>query len=164
MFDHLWRRVSGYEQIGCYDRVYGVMRGSWWHWLPAFLLAPVLGILSLVLPVFIYRLPLEETSPLFPVLATGVEHLSALTLVFLFISGAILSGVFKHPASWVASMVVMGAMPIVILADVIADSTSHNLLPFELAQYGALSLVALFGAGVGVAVRRAVVRTRGVPR
>jgi len=58
----------------------------------------------------------------------------------------------------------MAAMPVVILADFIVDRTSHNLLPFELALYGALSLVALFGAGVGVALRRALVRIGRVPR
>jgi hypothetical protein len=126
--------------------------------------APVLGIVSLILPVLIYRLPWEQTSPLFPVLATGVEHMSALILVLLFASGAILGGAFKHAASWAASMVVMAAMPPFILADVIVDPTSHNLFPFELAMYGALSVLALLGAGVGALVRRTVVRIRGARR
>jgi len=92
--------VPGYEQIGCSERVRPVTRGSVWDWLPAFLVAPVLGILSLILPVFIYRLPWEETSPLFPVLAPGVEHMAALTPVLLFVSGAILGGPssMRHPA------------------------------------------------------------------
>jgi hypothetical protein len=136
-----------------------VTRNGSWGWLPPLLLAPVLGVMSLVLPVWIHGLPGEPTSPLFPILASGIEHMSALTLLLLFLSGAILGGAFRHPASWVASIAVMAAMPVVIVADVLVDPTSHNLFPVELVIYGVLSVLALVGALVAAKVRRILRRS-----
>jgi hypothetical protein len=51
-------------------------------------------------------------------------------------------------------MAVMAAMPVVIVADVLVDPTSHNLFPFELVIYGVLSVLALVGALVAAKVRR----------
>ena len=82
-----------------------------------------------------------------------MEHISVATLGLLFLSGIFLGGAFSGKASWVASFLVFAAMPIVIFAEGIVDPTSHNLFPFELIMYGALSLIALLGAGVGTLAR-----------
>ena len=126
------------------------------RWMLPFFLAPVLGVLSLVLPVLAFSPPRVE-APLFPLLATGVKHMSFATLGLLFLSGVLLSGAFSARASWAASFLVLAAMPLVILADGIADPSSHNLFPFELVMYGALSLITLLGAGVGFVARKIVI-------
>jgi hypothetical protein len=120
-----------------------------------FFLAPILGLLSLILPVLAFSPPREE-APLFPLLATGVKHMSPATLSLLFLSGVLLSGVFPGKASWMASFLVLVAMPIVILSEGIADPSSHNLFPFELVLYGILTLITLLGAGVGIVAKRKV--------
>jgi uncharacterized membrane protein YphA (DoxX/SURF4 family) len=82
--------------------------------------------------------------------------MSLATLSLLFLSGVLLSGVFPGKASWMASFLVLAAMPIVILSEGIADPSSHNLFPFELVLYGVLTLITLLGAGVGALARRKV--------
>ncbi len=126
-------------------------------WMMPFLVAPVLGILSLEVPVLLSSQPRLE-APLFPLVATGVKHLSVGTLTLLLLSGVILGGAFRGKASWVASLLVFAAMPAMIVAEVVVDPTSHTLFPFELALYGALSLITLVGAGAGVVIRRLVMR------
>ena len=130
------------------------------RWMVPFFLAPGLGLLSLILPVLAFSPPPVE-APLFPLLATGVKHMSFTTLGLLFLSGVLLSGAFSGKGSWVASFLVLAAMPVVILAEGIADPSSHNLFPFELVMYGALSLITLLGAGIGIVARRRVMH---VPR
>lgn len=120
-----------------------------------FFLAPILGLLSLILPVLAFSPPREE-APLFPLLATGVKHMSPATLSLLFLSGVLLSGVFPGKASWMASFLVLAAMPMVILSEGMADPSSHNLFPFELVLYGILTLITLLGAGVGIVAKRKV--------
>jgi hypothetical protein len=127
------------------------------RWMMPFFVAPALGVLSLVLPVLFSSQPRLE-APLFPLVATGVKHLGVATLALLFLSGVILGGAFSGKASWVASVLVFAAMPIIILAEGIADPMSHTLFPFELVLYGALSLVTLLGAGAGVLVRKLAMR------
>lgn len=100
---------------------------------------------------------------MFPLLATGVEHMSLPTLGLLFLSGVLLGGVFRHEASWLASVLVMAAMPVVALAELVKDGSSHNLLPLELVMYGALTVLTLLGAGVGVVARRKVLHVLGGP-
>ena len=123
------------------------------RWMVPFFLAPFLGLLSLILPVLCSS-QARVQAPLFPLVATGVEHMTLATFVLLFLSGVLLGGAFKGKASWVASFLVFAAMPLIIVAEGIVDRTSHNLLPFELAMYGVLSLITLLGAGIGVLMRR----------
>jgi len=126
------------------------------RWIVPFVLAPVLGLLSLILPVI--GSPRRVPAPLFPLVATGVKHMSLATLGLLFSSGVVLGGAFGGRTPWAASFVVFAAMPFIILAEVIVDPTSHNLFPFELLMYGALSLMTLAGSGIGMLVRRRLLR------
>ena len=126
------------------------------RWIVPFLLAPILGLLSLILPVL--GSPRRVAAPLFPLVATGVKHIGLSTLGLLVLSGIVLGGAFGGRASWAASLVVFAAMPFIILAEVMVDPTSHNLFPFELVMYGALSLIALVGSGIGILVRRSFLR------
>ena len=130
------------------------------RWMMPFFLAPVLGVLSLILPVLALS-PARVKAPLFPLLATGVKHISLATLVLLFLSGVLLGRAFSGRASWVARFLVFAVMPIVILAEGIVDPTSHNLCPFEMVMYGVLSLMTLLGAGAGILLRRGVLRSGG---
>jgi len=120
-------------------------------------LAPFLGLLAIVVPAMVLATPAEE-APLFPLVASGVEHMSRLTLLLFFAAGVFLGGAFRHKASWVASLVVMAPMPIIILMEGIKDPTSHNLWPFELLLYGGLTLLSLLGAVIGAVGRRVAQR------
>lgn len=123
------------------------------QWVFPFLWAPLLGLLSVVVPAVALS-PMPEEAPVFSLVRTGVEHMSWLTLTLLFLSGVVLGGGFRHKSCWLSSFLVMAALPAVTIVEVIADGTSHNLWPLEFLVYGGLTLVSLLGAGMGVLLRK----------
>lgn len=123
--------------------------------LLAFVGAMLLGLLSFCLPVWLFRKPLTP-APLFPVLVTGVEAMSWLTFLLLFLSGVILG------LTGVRHALVLGLgtiLPLVAaaIAEMIVSPTSHNLWSIEFVIYLLISLVAAAGVPVGGFLNRRVV-------
>jgi hypothetical protein len=122
-----------------------------WHWRSSVLIslgcAALLGLASVILPVWILS-PQPYTAPLFPLIRTGVEGMSYLTILFLFVSGLLLGFVGAgHPLLLgLASMILF---PCLAIAEMVVSPTSHNLWPLEFALYGLISLCAVFGAFLG---------------
>jgi len=114
-------------------------------------IAALLGIASVILPVWLLSLK-PYPAPLFPLIRTGVEGMSALTLVFLLISGVLL-GVFGRGHPILLGLATLGLLPCAALAEMVASPTSHSMWPFEFAIYGLLSLIAVLGAFVGRLVK-----------
>lgn len=113
--------------------------------------AAALGVLSVVAPVFILSRR-EYAAPLFPWVRSGIEGFSLLSAVLLFSSGVLLGfRTSKHPV--IFGMCTMAAFPLLALAEMVADSKSHNLWPLEFLIYGVISLVAVAGAYVGKHMR-----------
>ncbi|HWL94554.1 MAG TPA: hypothetical protein VNT79_13610, partial [Phycisphaerae bacterium] len=95
----------------------------------------------------------RHDAPLFPLVRTAIEGLSALAFVFLFISGLILGALCpKHPVR--LGLCTMAAFPLLAFAEMVTDSTSHNLWPIEFVMYGVMSLAAVCGAYIARSARR----------
>ncbi len=117
----------------------------------------VAGFAAFLVPLIIVPPPKLFASPLFPLVRTSVENPRIASFVGLAVVGV--CGGFFGRCSWVLlGLVTMGIFPLCALAEIVKDSTSHNLLPFELIMYGFFSFAAVIGAGIGRLIRRAVNR------
>lgn len=114
----------------------------------AFILANVLGLLSLIIPPYFFP-GRQYTAPLFPLLRTGIETLSPLSILLLILSGSV-PGYLIGESSVLWGLAVVAALPIAALAEMIVDPTSHNLWPIEFSlSYGFLALLGMLGASLG---------------
>jgi hypothetical protein len=109
--------------------------------------ASLLGLLAIVAPVWILDLR-RYTAPLFPLIRSGVEGMSLLTLVFLFCAG-FLVGCFGVGHPLLLGMATVALLPILAIAEMSVSSTTHNLWPLEFIIYGVISLCAVAGAFAG---------------
>ena len=117
-------------------------------WLPVTVaVAALLGLIAIVAPVWILNLR-RYSAPLFPLLRSGVEGMSLLTLVFLFCAG-FLVGCFGRGHPLLLGLATLSLLPIFAIAEIMVSSTSHNLWPLEFAIYGFVSLSAIVGAFLG---------------
>jgi hypothetical protein len=123
----------------------------------ALLLAPVVGLLAFVLPVFILS-PKQYESPLFPLLRTGIEGASSLTYILLFL-GALGLGTALRISPWLLGVFCMAGFPLLAFAEMVYDPSSHNLWPIEFLIYAGTSVVSITGAFVGDAVRELFSKT-----
>src|SRR5712691_9719086 len=109
--------------------------------------AALLGLLAIVAPVWILDLR-HYTAPLFPLIRSGVEGMSLLTLVLLFCAG-FLVGCFGIGHPLLLGTATVALLPLAAFAEMIVSSTSHNLWPLEFIIYGLISLCAVVGAFAG---------------
>jgi hypothetical protein len=117
-------------------------------WIPfTFAVAALLGFLAIVAPVWILGLH-RYTSPLFPLIRSGVEGMSLLTLVFLFCAG-FLVGCFGIGPPLLLGTATVALLPLAAFAEIIVSSTTHNHWPLEFIIYGLISLCAVAGAFAG---------------
>jgi hypothetical protein len=114
------------------------------------LIAPVLGLCAMVVPVLVWPPANPYSAPLSPLLRNAQESLGPGQLVLFFIAGVVL-GRFNHHYPWPLGFTAVSVLPIVAVAEVRVDPTSHTLLPLELIFYAAYG--ALVAAGV-IAARR----------
>jgi hypothetical protein len=113
----------------------------------AIIAAIALGLVSVIAPVFVLSRTRYD-APLFPLVRSGVEGMSFLTLVFLLFSGVLLGiACPRHPL--LVGVCTMAVFPLLAFAEMSASPTSHNLWPFEFAIYGFVSLIAVLGAYIG---------------
>jgi hypothetical protein len=106
----------------------------------------ILGIVSIIIPVYILGDLLKQyDSPLFPILRTGLEGLSAFTFLFLYLSGFLVK-LFSDLSSWKIGLMSMALLPFAAICEMIADSSSHNLFPIEFILYGFYTIPAIIGA------------------
>lgn len=118
--------------------------------LVASVVASVLGLVSIIAPVFILSLK-HYDAPLFPWVRSGIEGLSFLSALLLVLSGLALGyRCPKHP--FLVGVCTMAAFPLLALIEMLADTNSHNLFPIEFFFYGLISLIPVAGAYVGRSV------------
>jgi hypothetical protein len=112
----------------------------------------ILGILSIILPVFILPDLKAYESPLFPLLRPGIEGISIYSLSFLLLSGFIVK-LFSSISFWKIGLMSMVLFPLAAICEVIFDSSSHNLFPFEFVFYAIYTIPAIIGAGASQVIK-----------
>jgi len=124
------------------------------------LIAPVLGVAAMVLPVLISPPAHWYEAPLFPVIRNAQEDLGLCQLVLFFAVGLILGyGSSSHALHLGAAAVLL--LPLAAFAEMVVDSTSHNLFPFEFMFYAFYGLIVAFGAFIAHLASRRFAPFRG---
>ena len=115
----------------------------------AYLVSMTAGLLSVMIPPYVFGSPRRVDSPLFSVLYTAYENLHLPATAILLITFGFLLGYFR-PKSWLGlGGATMLMLPIAAVLEMIVSPTSHNLWPIEFAIYGLLAQPACIGAYVG---------------
>ena len=109
------------------------------------IIVSILGVISIILPVFILGDLKPYESPLFPLLRTGIEGVSKYSFLFLLLSGFIVK-LFSDAPSWKIGLMSMVLFPLAAICEMIADPTSHTMFPFEFIFYTFYTIPALAGA------------------
>lgn len=110
-----------------------------------YLLASILGVISIVLPTFFLPDLKQYDSPLFPLIRTGIEGISIWSFVLLLLSGFGVKLLSKL-SGWKIGLTTMALFPIMAIFEIIADSSSHNMFPIEFILYALYSVPAIIGA------------------
>lgn len=90
----------------------------------------------------------DHTLPPFTLQKLGIDHFQPISVAFLLISGIIGSLVVGRGRWAIAGLSTMLAFPIIVLVEMLRDSTSHNLFPFELISYAVLTIPGLTAAAI----------------
>ena len=72
-----------------------------------------------------------------------------LTVAFLFSSGVILGVLFRNRSNPLCAAATVLWLPVVSIADMLVDPTSHNLFPIEFALYALFAIVPIFASWTG---------------
>lgn len=118
-----------------------------------YLLAPILGVISIVLPIFFFPDLKQYDSPLFSIIRTGIEGISIWSFGLLFLSGFGLKLLSKL-SYWKIGLTTMAFFPIMVILEIIVDSTSHNMFPFEFILYAVYSVPAIIGAYIAKEIKK----------
>ena len=118
-------------------------------------MAGVLGIVSIVLPTLFMTDLRQYNAPLFPIIRTAIEGISRWSFGLLLISGFCMKWVSKLP-SWKIGISTMALFPILAILETLADSSSHNMLPFEFIFYAVYSIPAIVGAYLAEGIKLAL--------
>ena len=110
-----------------------------------YLLASILGVISIVLPTFFLPDLKQYDSPLFPLIRTGIEGISIWSFGLLLFSGFGLKLLSKL-SGWKIGLATMALFPILAIFEMIVDTSSHNLFPIEFIIYALYSVPAIIGA------------------
>ncbi len=117
----------------------------------------ILGMISIVLPVFFLKDLIHYDSPLFPLIRTGIEGISMYSIGFLIISGFIIK-LFSDESSWKIGLMSMALFPLAAICEMIVDLSSHNMFPIEFIFYGFYTIPAIIGAYLSQFIRRFVMK------
>jgi|TARA_B110000091_G_C13511519_1_gene348633 hypothetical protein len=119
----------------------------------------ILGMSSIVLPVFFLDDLKHYDSPLFPLIRTGIEGISMYSLGFLIFSGFIVK-LFSAVPSWKIGLMSMILFPLAAICEMIADSSSHNMFPIEFIFYGFYTIPAIIGAYTSQLIKSFVIKKK----
>ena len=122
--------------------------GIWFYFL-----ASILGVISIVLPTFFLPDLKQYESPLFPLIRTGIEGISIWSLGFLLLSGFGVKLLSNLPG-WIIGYTTMALFPIMAISEMIVDSSSHNMLPFEFIFYALYTVPAIIGAYLAQGIQK----------
>lgn len=120
-----------------------------------YLLAGVLGIVSIVLPTLFMTDLRQYNAPLFPIIRTAIEGISTWSFGLLLFSGFCLKW-FSNLSSWKIGFATLAFFPIMAVLEIFVDSSSHNMLPFEFILYAVYSIPAIAGAYLAKGIKLAL--------
>ena len=104
----------------------------------------------------------EHFSSLLALASSSVKNMSVAHLLLLPVGGFVWGLALKWPYSFWATVCQIASLPVITLAEILRDPTSHNLWPFEFLFYVGLALVSLVGLGVALLIKL-VVKKREQP-
>lgn len=110
-----------------------------------YLLASILGLISIVIPTLFMPELKQYEAPLFPLIRTGIEGISTWSFGLLFLSGFGMK-YFSYLSGWKIGLTIMALFPIMAIFEILVDSSSHNMLPIEFIFYLVYSIPAILGA------------------
>jgi len=116
--------------------------------LIAFVFSAILGIVAITAPVLLGSDAKLPAAPISGVVRAAVEHAGVLTLVGLLIAGAIVRYLVAAPVVLIG-LGTVAVLPLLAIAEMFVDPTSHNLWPFEFVFYGIGSIPGILGALLG---------------
>ena len=117
----------------------------------------VLGMISILVPVYILENLRQYDSPLFPMIRTGIEGISGYSFLFLLLSGFIVK-LFSDVDPWKIGLMSMVLFPIATISEMIYDSSSHSMFPFEFIFYALYTLPAMVGALISQGIKKNLVK------
>lgn len=114
------------------------------------LLGALTGGLLIVAPV------ISRTHPLsvFRLASQAIEHLSFFVLVMLFVAGLVWGLLLKRFEAYATAFSQPALLPLIAIAQMTQDPTSHNLWPLEFMIYAFMGGVGAAGAAVGLLIKR----------
>jgi len=121
------------------------------------LIISVLGVLSIILPTFILQDVKQYESPLFSIIRTGIEGFSVWSIIFLFSTGFGMK-FYTKLSGWKIGLSTMALFPIMAMMEMIVDSNSHNMFPFEFIVYAITTIPGIIGAYIAQVVQKALVK------
>lgn len=117
----------------------------------------VLGMISILVPVYILENLRQYDAPLFPTIRTGIEGISGYSFLFLLLSGFIVK-LFSDVEPWKIGLMNMVLFPIATICEMIYDSSSHSMFPFEFIFYALYTLPAMVGALISQGIKKNLVK------
>lgn len=113
-----------------------------------FIFTAFLGLAAIVIPPLL--LPVKHyEAPLFPLIRTGIEAFSFLSMVLLILCG-IIAGMLSPAHKYLWGFASVSLFPLISIAEMIVDPSSHKLWPIEFTlTYGFFFLFTLLGALLG---------------
>jgi hypothetical protein len=99
-------------------------------------------------------------APLFPIVRAAIEEMQFLTFAFLFASGLILGVLFRNRSNPLCAAATVLWLPVVAIADMLVDPTSHNLFPIEFALYAIFAIVPISASWTGTRLHSALSKLR----
>jgi hypothetical protein len=124
-----------------------------------FIAVSILGMLSIVLPIFILDNLKPYESPLFPLIRTGVEGISRYSFFLLFLAGFFVK-IFSELPSWKIGLASMLLFPLAAICEIIAESSSHPMFAFEIILYSIISVPSIIGAYASQALKSILLKKK----
>lgn len=118
-----------------------------------YLLASILGVISIVLPTFFLPDLKQYDSPLFPLIRTAIEGISIWSFGLLLLSGFGVKLLSKL-SGWKIGLTTMALFPMMVIFEMFVDSSSHNMFPIEFILYAAYSVPAIIGAYIAQGIKK----------
>lgn len=124
--------------------------------------APILGFLSLFLPVLLLTgIEYEKEYVVSSIVRYTYEGLVPVPTVILLLAACALLGFLSLRLWWLLGPLTMAVFPVVAVIDMMIWPTSHNLWPFEFIIYGLFCIPGLVGAFIGSRIGRRMKASEG---
>ena len=112
------------------------------------LTSAILGLAAVTLPAMHAHWRAVYALPPFTLEKLGIDHFQPISVALLILAGVLASFIVGRGRWLIAGLATMLAFPVIMLVEMIRDSSSHNLFPFELISYAVLTIPALTAAAL----------------